>query len=93
MLLNRVKATKGISSNPEKKEVNGVKVNTAQPIESKRLSHTGASNENKKVNRIKEPLLIRMKRKKTVRMYHKALFFGKKPKIIPKQTACAIAPG
>ena len=93
VLLNLVKPTNGISSSHEKKGLSFSMLRNHQPIVSNRLSSVGASSENRKVNKMKDPLLILTNRKNTVRMYHNAFVFGIKPRIIPRHTACAIAPG
>ena len=93
VLLNRVKPTKGMSSSHEKNGVSFSRFKNHQPIVSKSGSSTGANSENRKVKRMKVPLFIRTKRKNTVRMYQSAFVFGINPRIIPRHTACATAPG
>lgn len=93
VLLNFVKPTKGISSNEEKNGVAKSTFNKKNPIWSKTGSNSVARNENKTVEITKKTLLILKNTKKTVNKIHKALSFGKKPSIIPQQTAWAISPG
>ena len=92
-LLNFVNATNGISSRVRKTGASFSNVRKLYQIESKTLSREGAKSANRKVKRIRLPLLILIKRKKIVKTYQKALSFGIKPRIIPRQTACAISPG
>jgi len=68
-------------------------VSTKYPILSKNGSNIGAKIEAKIIERKKNPLLILKNKNKTKRKYHNTDVFGKKPKSIPNEKACANSPG